>query len=131
MQAHMTNTRNTPVESFEHAYPLRVRSVRIRRGSGGRGLHTGGDGIERTLELLVPTRVTVISERRTRGPWGLKGGEPGAPGSTRVTTGKRMRTMPGKFTESFPAGAVLTLTSPGGGGFGRAVNPNRGTKRAR
>ena len=119
MQAHMTNTRNTPVESFEHAYPLRVRSVRIRRGSGGAGRHAGGDGIERTLELLVPARVTVIAERRERGPWGLAGGEPGSPGRTTVTTAGRTRTMPAKFTESFPAGALLALSSPGGGGYGR------------
>ena len=119
MQAHMTNTRNTPIESFEHAYPLRVRSVRIRRGSGGRGQARGGDGIERTLELLVAARVTVIADRRTRGPWGLRGGSAGATGRTTVTVGKRTRKMSAKFTESLPAGAVLTLSSPGGGGYGR------------
>ncbi|MEQ1832330.1 MAG: hydantoinase B/oxoprolinase family protein [Candidatus Eisenbacteria bacterium] len=123
MQAHMTNTRNTPVEAFEHAYPLRVRSVRIRRGSGGRGRARGGDGIERTLELLVASRVTVIAERRRRGPWGLAGGEAGTPGRTTVTVGTRTRTMPGKFTESLPAGAIVTLTSPGGGGYGRVGKP--------
>jgi N-methylhydantoinase B len=119
MQAHMTNTRNTPAESLEHAYPLRVRSVRVRRGSGGAGFHRGGDGIERTLELLAPARVTVISERRARGPWGAEGGGEGAPGFTRVSQGRGQRTLPAKFTESFPAGTRLTLASPGGGGWGR------------
>src|SRR5262249_25507615 len=87
LQAHMTNTRNTPVESLEHAYPLRVRSLRVRRGSGGAGEQPGGDGIERVIELLTPARVTVIAERRTRGPYGLAGGEAGAPGATTVGGG--------------------------------------------
>ena len=118
MQVHMTNTRNTPVEALEHAYPLRVRSMRVRRGSGGRGRHAGGDGIERVIELLVPARVTVIAERRKRGPYGLAGGEPGAPGYTEVRMGKRSRRMPGKFTIDLPRNAVLAIASPGGGGWG-------------
>ncbi|MBI5710905.1 MAG: hydantoinase B/oxoprolinase family protein [Candidatus Eisenbacteria bacterium] len=123
LQAHMTNTRNTPIEALEHAYPLRVVATRIRRGSGGRGRFRGGDGIVRALELLVPARVTVISERRARGPYGLAGGEPGRPGENRVQgysisrTGER---LPGKFQMDLPRGAVLTVASPGGGGFGRA-----------
>jgi len=132
MQAHMTNTRNTPAESLEYAYPLRVRSLRVRRGSGGAGLHRGGDGIERTLELLAPARVTVISERRARGPWGAQGGGEGAPGFTRVSQGGRSTTLPAKFTESFPAGTRLTLASPGGGGWGRAKRaPKRSTSRSK
>jgi len=123
LQAHMTNTRNTPVESLEHACPLRVRSLRVRRGSGGRGRWRGGDGIERTLELLADARVTVIAERRTRGPYGLAGGAPGGRGETRVqgprTRGAAPR-MPAKFTVDLRAGAVLTVASPGGGGWGRA-----------
>src|SRR5262249_57028349 len=88
MQAHMTNTRNTPVESLEHAYPLRVLETAIRRGSGGRGRWRGGDGIVRVIELLAPARVTVISERRARGPYGLSGGGAGEPGSNRVATSR-------------------------------------------
>ena len=131
MQAHMTNTRNTPIESLEHAYPLRVRSLRVRRGSGGRGRNGGGDGIERALELLVPARVTVIAERRTRGPWGLAGGEPGSPGETRVrlpttehaSDGGQDTLMPGKFTIDAPPDTVLTVASPGGGGWGLHASP--------
>jgi N-methylhydantoinase B len=121
MQAHMTNTRNTPVESFEHAYPLRVVATRIRRGSGGRGTYRGGDGIERTLELLAPARVTVLSDRRRTRPYGLAGGAPGAPGANSVRTraGSAPRRMPGKFVVDLPAGALLTVASPGGGGHGR------------
>jgi N-methylhydantoinase B len=121
MQAHMTNTRNTPVESLEHAYPLRVVRTRIRRGSGGAGAHQGGDGIERTLELLADARVTVISDRRRRGPYGLAGGSPGAPGFNRVQSGATSRAMPGKFQVDLSAGTVLTVASPGGGGYGRAT----------
>jgi N-methylhydantoinase B len=123
LQAHMTNTRNTPVEALEHAYPLRVRATAIRRGSGGRGKWRGGDGIVRTIELLSAARVTVISDRRTRGPYGLAGGEPGTPGVNRVVmTGARGRgrTLPSKFQIDLEAGAVLSVESPGGGGFGRA-----------
>jgi N-methylhydantoinase B len=122
MQAHMTNTRNTPIESLEHACPLRVTSMRIRRGSGGEGTHTGGDGIERSLELLADARVTVIAERRARGPYGLVGGENGAPGFTRAARpGETARTLPAKFTLDLPAGSRLTLASPGGGGWGRVA----------
>ncbi|HET7226520.1 MAG TPA: hydantoinase B/oxoprolinase family protein [Candidatus Eisenbacteria bacterium] len=120
MQVHMTNTRNTPIEALEHAVPLRVEGMRIRRGSGGRGRWRGGDGIERRLRALVPVRVTVMSDRRARGPYGLAGGRPGAPGFAKVTgrTG-RTRTLAGKCQVDLPAGAVLTLASPGGGGYGR------------
>ena len=121
LQAHMTNTRNTPVEALEHAYPLRVTHTRILRGSGGRGRWRGGDGIEREIELLSDARVTVISDRRGRGPYGLAGGAPGTPGANRVRDPADApgRPMPGKFQVDLRSGAVLTVASPGGGGFGR------------
>jgi len=121
MQAHMTNTRNTPVEALEHAYPLRVRETRIRSGSGGAGRWRGGEGIVRSLELRAPARVTVISERRARGPYGLAGGAPGRAGINRVRPAGRSsdRRMPSKFQADLDAGAVVTIASPGGGGFGR------------
>ena len=121
MQAHMTNTRNTPIELLEHACPVRVRLTRIRRGSGGAGRFRGGDGIEREIELLAPARVTVMSERRARGPWGLAGGDSGSPGVNRVREpGRRARRMGGKFTVDLDRGAVITVASPGGGGYGSA-----------
>jgi N-methylhydantoinase B len=129
LQAHMTNTRNTPIEALEHAYPLRVLETRIRRDSGGRGRWRGGDGIVRTIELLASARVTVISERRVRGPYGLAGGEPGTPGVNQVrrAPGARAQRMPGKFVIDLEPHAVLTVASPGGGGFGRA-RPRRRRK---
>jgi len=128
MQAHMTNTRNTPVEGLEHAYPMRVVATRIRRGSGGRGRFRGGDGIERTLEMLAPARVTVLSDRRRTRPYGLDGGDSGEPGRNlvRVRAGAPWPDMPGKFVVDLPAGALLTVASPGGGGHGR---PTRRTRR--
>ncbi len=122
MQCHMTNTRNTPVESLEHEVPLRVERTRIRRGSGGAGLAPGGAGIERAVRVLVPARVTVISERRRRGPWGLAGGRPGRPGENRVFSAAqrgRGRKMPGKFQIDLAPNSVLTVSSPGGGGYRR------------
>ena len=134
LQVHMTNTRNTPVESLEHAYPLRVLETRIRRGAGpgpgrgGRGRFRGGDGIARSLELLADARVTLISERRVRRPYGLAGGEPGGPGENRVRAGAGARTsrrLPGKAQVDLPAGAVVTVISPGGGGFGKPRRRSR------
>jgi N-methylhydantoinase B len=121
MQAHMTNTRNTPVEALEHAYPLRVVATRIRRGSGGSGRWRGGAGIERVIALRAPARVTVISERRVLRPWGLAGGGAGARGVNQVSAGagRPARRLPGKFQVDLESGAVLTVASPGGGGFGR------------
>jgi len=121
MQVHMTNTRNTPIEALEHAYPLRVRETRIRRGSGGRGRFRGGNGIVRSLELLVPARVTLITERRSRGPYGLAGGARGRPGVNRVRArpGGAARRLPGKTQIDLGAGAVISVASPGGGGYGR------------
>src|SRR4029077_7670874 len=106
MQAHMTNTRNTPVEALEHAYPLRVIATRIRAGSGGRGRRRGGEGIERVIALLAPARVTVISDRRVLRPWGLAGGGPGGRGVNRVRLrpGGATRTLPGKFQIDVGAG---------------------------
>src|SRR5580704_9761358 len=73
---HMTNTLNTPAEAFEHQFPVRIRGYRIRSGSGGAGKHRGGDGIIREFEFLTPADVTILSDRRLRGPYGLFGGEP-------------------------------------------------------
>lgn len=131
LQAHMTNTRNTPAESLEHAYPLRVTALRVRAGSGGAGRHRGGDGIERTLELLADARVTVIAERRDRGPWGIAGGAAGRCGETRVRRAGRTgaERMPGKFTIDVSKHTVITVASPGGGGWGRAPRARRTRRR--
>jgi N-methylhydantoinase B/oxoprolinase/acetone carboxylase alpha subunit len=111
---HMTNSWNTPIEAFEHLYPLRVRRYRIRENSGGRGLHRGGDGIERELEFLTSADVTILSDRRERGPYGLHGGMAGAPG--RNLLGKA--TLKAKTAFAAKPGDRLRIETPGGGGWG-------------
>jgi N-methylhydantoinase B len=126
---HMTNSWNTPVEAFEHLYPLRIRAYRIRSGSGGKGKHRGGDGIVREFEFLTRADVTILSDRRERGPYGLSGGSPGARGKNSLLRGKKLRgkrtvAIPGKARFEVLPSDVLRIESPGGGGYG---NPLRGT----
>jgi N-methylhydantoinase B/oxoprolinase/acetone carboxylase alpha subunit len=121
VHTNMTNTRDTPVEAFERAYPMRVRRYALRRGSGGRGTHPGGDGIERDLEMLVDVTVSLVTERRESAPWGLAGGEPGAPGENWLLRGGdegHAERLPDKCTVRLRAGDVLRIRTPGGGGWG-------------
>jgi N-methylhydantoinase B len=117
----MTNTRNTPIEALEHALPVRVVRYARRRGSGGGGLHHGGDGVERELELLSDAEVTLIGERRRRPPFGLSGGGPATVGEDTLTRAGRTVRLPGKVTFRARAGDRLTLRTPGGGGFGDPI----------
>ena len=116
VQTHMTNTLNTPVESLEMHYPLRVRRYAIRRGSGGDGARRGGDGLVREFEFLEDTRVTLLTERRAHPPWGLSGGGAGEAGVNRLDG----EALPPKSGFLAKAGQRLTLATPGGGGWGRA-----------
>jgi N-methylhydantoinase B/oxoprolinase/acetone carboxylase alpha subunit len=116
---HMTNSWNTPVEAFEHQYPLRLKSYRIRSGSGGRGRHHGGDGIVREFEFLTPSQVTILADRRLRGPYGLFRGRPGAPGRNSLVQRNRAISIPGKARFEVAPGDVLRIESPGGGGYGK------------
>lgn len=117
VQAHMTNTRNTPIEVLEGHYPLRVTRYALRRGSGGPGLHPGGDGLEREIEFLAPARYTLLTERRRHAPWGLHGGADGQPGENRLND----HPLPPKCSGEVKAGDRLRIASPGGGGWGRAT----------
>jgi N-methylhydantoinase B/oxoprolinase/acetone carboxylase alpha subunit len=116
--SHMTNSWNTPIEAFEHEYPVRVRAYRIRGGSGGAGLHRGGDGIVRELEFLDDADVTILSDRRAFGPYGLAGGECGAPGRNELRSPEGSRALPAKTRVNLKAGEALRIESPGGGGWG-------------
>lgn len=110
----MSNTLNTPVEMLEAAFPLRVEAYRIRRGTGGAGLHRGGDGVERVVRVLEGAEASIIAERRLHGPRGAHGGGDGAPGENLVNGSP----VPGKWRGHVRAGDVITLRSPGGGGWG-------------
>ncbi|HEV2489880.1 MAG TPA: hydantoinase B/oxoprolinase family protein [Candidatus Acidoferrales bacterium] len=121
IHTHMTNSLNTPVEVLEHAYPVRVRRYRIRRGSGGAGKYRGGEGIVREIELLVPMHVGMLSDRRKFGPYGLSGGEPGAVGKNEIVIAGRRRKVPAKGSFYAPSGAIVRVESPGGGGWGRKI----------
>jgi N-methylhydantoinase B len=112
----MSNTLNTPVEALELAYPLRVERYALRLGSGGRGRFWGGDGVIREITALEPCRVSIVSERRARGPGGARGGEPGQPGRNLVNGDP----APAKVTRALAAGEAVTIETPGGGGFGAA-----------
>jgi N-methylhydantoinase B/oxoprolinase/acetone carboxylase alpha subunit len=117
---HMTNSLNTPIEAFEHAYPYRVRRYAIRRGSGGRGRFRGGDAIVRELEALCPSQVTILSDRRAHAPYGLEGGEPGTPGRNTLVVHGVERDLGGKASMWVDAGSVVRVETPGGGGYGQS-----------
>jgi N-methylhydantoinase B len=112
----MSNTLNTPVEALELAYPLRVRRYALRRGSGGAGARRGGDGVVRELEVLEACRFSLITERRGRAPQGAAGGQPGDRGRNLLNDVD----IPAKTTGDLEPGDILTVETPGGGGYGRA-----------
>ena len=116
----MTNSLNTPVEALEYAYPLRVRRYGYRYGSGGEGQFRGGDGLIREIELLADADVTLLSDRRRFRPYGLAGGEEGAPGRATVLkagSGEEIE-LEGKCSTKLASGDVLRIETPGGGGWG-------------
>jgi N-methylhydantoinase B/oxoprolinase/acetone carboxylase alpha subunit len=113
---HMTNSWNTPVEAFEHQFPVRIEAYKVRRASGGAGKHRGGDGIIRRFRFLKPAEVTLIADRRDRGPWGLNGGGSGKPGRDTLTRGGRTERLPAKIRFEARPDDVLHIETPGGGG---------------
>jgi N-methylhydantoinase B len=122
---HMTNSLNTPVEVLESTYPVRVRRYALRRGSGGKGLHRGGDGIIREIEFLTSVRGSILSDRRRTQPYGLAGGAPGKPGAASILIDRRWSPLPSKGSFEAPRGSLLRIETPGGGGWGR---PRQNTK---
>jgi N-methylhydantoinase B/oxoprolinase/acetone carboxylase alpha subunit len=117
----MTNTSDTPIEAFERTYPMKVLRYRLRRGSGGRGLADGGEGIEKVIQVLEPATLSLITERRRSRPWGLAGGEAGAPGENWLWPGGEESarvTLPDKVTVRLAAGDAVQILTPGGGGWG-------------
>src|SRR5579863_9719027 len=121
VHTHMTNSLNTSAEALEYAYPLRVRQYSLRSGSGGTGRHHGGDGIVREVEVLTDAEVTLLADRRTRGPYGLNGGADGAPGNASVArSDTSSQPLPGKFNLRLRKGEIIRIETPGGGGWEKA-----------
>src|SRR5947208_6439669 len=120
VHTHMTNSLNTPAEALEYAYPLRVRQYRINQGSGGRGKQKGGDGTIREIEVLATARMSLLSDRRKRAPYGLQGGEDGKRGrACIIRTDGSEEELTSKGSWQMEAGDSVRIETPGGGGFGK------------
>ena len=114
----MTNTLNTPTEVLEHIFPVRVHRYALRKGSRGRGQFPGGEGIVREIEMLAEVQAGILSDRRKLRPYGLTGGSSGGPGKNELVVKGKARLLPSKCTFRAPAGAVIRIETPGGGGWG-------------
>lgn len=123
VQVHMTNTRATDPEILERRLPVRLREFSIRRGSGGAGAHRGGDGVNRRIEFLAPVEASLITERRgPHPPFGMNGGSPGALGRNSLERADGLTLeLPGICELSLAPGDILTIQTPGGGGFGHSL----------
>jgi N-methylhydantoinase B len=110
----MSNTLSTPTEALELAYPLRVERHALRLGSGGGGLHRGGDGVVRELRVLEPCRLSLLTQRRRIAPAGAAGGESGKPGRN-LLNGEELAPFE---SQDLAGGDVLRIETPGGGGYG-------------
>jgi len=123
VQTHMTNTRNTPIEALENSTPLRVRKLRVARGTGGAGRFSGGEGLLKEIEFLEPCRVHLLADRREKGPYGLAGGEPGRPGKDELLRAghESWAPIPGRTRLDVGPGDRLRIRTPGGGGYGAGV----------
>jgi len=119
IHTHMTNTLNTPVESLEHNYPFRISQYKIRPRSGGKGRHKGGHGIIRDYEFFQPATVSILSDRRKQAPYGLKGGKKGQVGQNTLISKGRKHKLPSKTTINVSSGDIVSIHTPGGGGYGR------------
>jgi len=114
----MTNTLNTPVEALELEYPMRVERYELADGSGGAGRHRGGDGIVRSIRVLEPASLSLLTDRRRHRPQGADGGGPGQAGRNLLQIDGRDEELPPKVSRDLPEGALVTVITPGGGGFG-------------
>ncbi|MHB8530322.1 MAG: hydantoinase B/oxoprolinase family protein [Caulobacteraceae bacterium] len=120
VHSHMTNSRLTDPEILERRLPVRIEAFEIRRGSGGRGVEGGGDGVRRRLRFLAPMEVALLATRREHAPQGLAGGAPGARGTQRlIRADGTVKPLAGCFSLTVGVGDAIEIETPGGGGFGR------------
>jgi N-methylhydantoinase B len=110
----MTNTLNTPVEALEHEYPMRVERYELDETTAGEGLHRGGAGLVRSIRVLAPASVSLLTDRRRHAPQGAAGGMPGGMGHNDIDG----ETVPPKASRTVEAGSVVTVRTPGGAGWG-------------
>ncbi len=121
VHTHMTNTRLTDPEVLEIRYPVRLVQFKIRSGSGGAGKNAGGDGVIRSFKFLQPVTLSLLTSRRVSTPFGLAGGSAGKAGENWLEiVGEQPRLLPSSCQVDVPANSVLTLFTPGGGGFGNS-----------
>jgi 5-oxoprolinase (ATP-hydrolysing) len=115
---HMTNTRITDPEIMEHRYPVRVDEFRIRKHSGGAGTWKGGDGVIRKLTFLDAVNLSVLTQRRRSGPYGMKGGKPGKPGGQKILRKDgRVERLKSIQNVNIEPGDTFVMETPGGGGY--------------
>jgi 5-oxoprolinase (ATP-hydrolysing) len=120
LHTHMTNTAITDPEIIEQRYPVLLREFSIRRGSGGKGKWSGGDGVVREFEFLEPLTVSLLTQHRASGPFGIAGGGPGMPGRQVLIHGDgRSTDLPSSVAVIAAPGDRLRIETPGGGGCGR------------
>ena len=121
IHSHMTNSRLTDPEVLERRFPVRVEAFGVRRGSGGAGMHMGGDGALRRIRFLAPMEAALLSTRRSHAPQGLNGGGPGLAGAQRlIAASGAVKELQGCFSLKLAPGDAIEIETPGGGGFGSA-----------
>ena len=119
IHTHMTNTLNTPVETLEHNYPFRISQYKIRSQSGGMGRYNGGHGVIRNYEFFQTATVSILSDRRKHAPYGLRGGKKGLVGQNILISKGRKHKLPSKTTINVNSGDIISIHTPGGGGYGK------------
>jgi 5-oxoprolinase (ATP-hydrolysing) len=121
VHTHMTNSRMTDPEILESRHPIRLDRFAIRRGSGGKGAHNGGDGIVREIRFLEPMKASILSNRRRVAPRGIEGGGDASPGINRIVRADgSMEDLSATASVDMAAGDVFVIETPGGAGFGAA-----------
>ena len=115
----MTNTSITDPEILEWRYPALVELFSLRDGSGGKGVHSGGDGVRRRIRFTETVEVSLLTQHRVQAPFGVEGGEEGGVGKQwKVSPDGTRRPFSGNETQKFDAGDAIEIHTPGGGGFG-------------